>query len=108
MALVNFRLNKDIHSTDGGIFVTDNAEIELVLNWYEIKGNNLIGEEPIHGISVKNILELFEAPFWNGIYHCWSVDDKHIDSLNPLVSHNIDPQQYAYFVEIYKKRNTLD
>ena len=108
MALVNFRLSKDNLSTSGGIFVAEDAEIELVLNWYEIKGNNLVGEEPIQGISVKNILELFEAPFWNGIYHCWSVEQKHIDSLNNLVRHDINPQQYAYFVEIYKKRNGLD
>lgn len=108
MALVNFRQSKDNFSTRGGIFVADDAEIDLVLNWYEINGNNLIGEEPIHGISVKNILELFEAPFWNGIYHCWSVENKHIAMLDSLVRHEIDPQEYAYFVEIYKKRSSLD
>ena len=108
MALVNFKFNKDNHSTGGEIFVSDDADIDLVLNWYELKGNDLIGEEPIHGISVKNILELFDAPFWNGIYHCWSVETKHIASLNPLVSHVINPQEYAYFVEIYKKREDIE
>ena len=108
MALLNFKLNKDIHPTVEGIFVADDVEIDLVLNWYEIKGNNLIGEEPILGISVKNILELFEAPFWNGVYHCWSVESKHIATLNALVSHEINPQKHAYFVEIYKKRNIED
>ncbi|MCW8956985.1 MAG: cloacin immunity family protein [Gammaproteobacteria bacterium] len=108
MALVSFKLKKDNHSTGGGYFVADNAEINLVLNWYELKGSNLIGEEIIHGISVNNVLELFEAPFWNGIYHCWAVENKHIATLNPLISHEINPKQYAYFVEIYKKREDQD
>jgi len=108
MALVNFRLKKDNHFTGGGFFVANEAKVDLVLNWYELKGNNLIGEEPIYGISVEKTLELFDAPFWNGIYHCWSVEDKHIAALNHLVNHEIDPNEYAYFVEIYKKTNIND
>jgi hypothetical protein len=75
------------------------SRIKLVLNWYELTGKNLIAEEKLTGISIDEILALFDAPFWNGLYHCWAVDKQHIGILQPHVKHIIQPQLYAYFIE---------
>ena len=85
--------------------MSENTNVALVLNWYELKGKNLIGEEPIRNLSADDMLKLFDAPFWNKIYHCWAVEKAHIATLQGHVDHIIDPERYAYFVEIYKINN---
>ena len=85
--------------------MSDNTNVSLVLNWYEIKGKNLVGEEPIRDLTADDMLKLFDAPFWNKIYHCWSVENSHIKTLQQHVDHKINPEQFSYFVEIYKNTN---
>lgn len=82
--------------------VQNNADLKLVLNWYEIKGEKLIDEEVIQGMSVEDILNLFEAPFWNNVYQCWAVNSSHISSLQKNVQHKFNTRKYTYFVEAYK------
>jgi hypothetical protein len=82
--------------------VTDSTDIKLVLNWYEIKGNNLIGDEAIQNMSVHEILSLFQTPLWNNLYQCWAVCHAHIDTLQNNVLHKINTKKYSYFVEIYR------
>jgi len=82
--------------------VPDNTDIAIVLNWYEKEGMNLIDEEPILNLTVDDVLNLFEAPFWNKLYHCWAVKKNHIPALQANVNHQIDFSRYSYFVEIYK------
>ena len=82
--------------------VSESTSVKLVLNWYEIKGNSLIGEEVIQNMSADDILKLFEAPFWNKLYHCWAVENPHIKTLQKHVQHKINTKEYAYFVEIFK------
>lgn len=77
------------------------THVKLILNWYEIKGNHLIGEDNIHNMSSDDILNLFNTPFWNELYHCWSVDKSKVETLQKNVSHKIDVKKYSYFVEIY-------
>ena len=86
--------------------MSDNTNVSLVLDWYEIKGKSLVGEEPIRDLTADDMLKLFDAPFWNEIYHCWAVENEHIKSLQGHVDHQIDPSQFSYFVEIYKNRNS--
>ena len=81
--------------------VSKNADIALNLNWYENDGNNLIGEEPIANMSVNDILALFDAPFWNQLYHCWAANDKELKVIQANVKHHIDTKKYSYFIEIY-------
>ena len=76
--------------------------VNLILNWYEIEGNNLVDEELIQNMSVDDILKLFDAPFWNKLYHCWSADADQLNTIQKNVQHNIDTSKYAYFVEIVK------
>ena len=82
--------------------VPKNANVALVLNWYEKTGKNLIGEEPIKNLSVEDILKLFDAPFWNKIYHCWALEETQIPAIQANVDHQFDTDKYAYFIEIYK------
>lgn len=84
----------------------DSGDIALKLNWYEIQGTNLIGEEPINDLTVEDILKIFDAPFWNKLYHCWSVNEAQIAALTPHVKHPIEPNKYSYFVEMYKQKKT--
>lgn len=82
--------------------VSGNRRANLLLNWYELEGNNLIGEEALQDLSLDDALRLFDTPFWNGMYHCWAVENGHIAALQPYVQHLIDPAKYAYFVEAYR------
>jgi len=82
--------------------VRKDTPVKLLLNWYEIEGNNLIGEEVIQNMTESEILKLFDAPFWNKIYHCWAVDKAHIETLQKNVNHIINTKKYSYFLEIYK------
>lgn len=76
-----------------------NNRIKLLLNWYELQGNNLIGEEELHGLSIEEVLKLFDEPFWNGQYQCWAIEPQHVAALQPHTSHALQPQLHAYFVE---------
>lgn len=78
-----------------------NTNIKIILNWYEIEGNSLVGEETIENIQASDILKLFNAPFWNNLYHCWALEESHIESIQQKVKHRINTNLYAYFVEIY-------
>ena len=82
--------------------MSDTRYIKLFLNWYEIKGNKLVGEEVIQNMTEDDILNLFSTPFWNNIYHVWSVNSAHLKTLRRNVTHQIDTKKFSYFVEIYK------
>lgn len=70
------------------------------LNWYEKKGEKLVGEENITGISEEEILQIFDAPFWNGIYQCWSLGADLAPRIQPHVEHRLQPGKYVYFLEL--------
>jgi len=70
------------------------------LNWYEKRGENLLGEEPLSGISEAELLKIFDAPFWNGIYQCWSLEPGQMPMIQPHVDHHLEPSKYLYFVEL--------
>lgn len=86
----------------------DNADIVVALNWYEKEGKNLVGEEPVQNLSVTDTLALFDAPFWNKLYHCWALDNKQIERLQAYVRHRIDTDKYTYFLEMYKINKLTD
>lgn len=76
-----------------------NTRIKLLLNWYELQGENLVDKEELHDLSIDDILKLFGVPFWNDQYHCWAVESQHVATLQPHVHHHMQPQLYEYFVE---------
>lgn len=81
--------------------------IKLLINWYELEGNNLVGELEITDMSIDEILALFDAPFWNGAYQCWAIEPQHVPALQPHINHIIQPQRYAYFLEAIKINSQL-
>lgn len=84
----------------------ENADIALSLNWYENEGNNLVGEEAIANMTAEDMLTLFNAPFWNKLYHCWEAGQDELKVIQPNVQHQIDTDKYSYFVEIFTIQNT--
>ncbi len=82
--------------------VSEPTNFAVVLNWYEKVGKGLVGEEPIKDLTVDQVLELFDAPFWNKLYHCWAMEPSQFELIQPKVNHQIDPEKYSYFIEIYK------
>ena len=81
-----------------------NTRIKLLLNWYELKGDKQIAEEELTGITITDVLTIFDAPFWNGLYHCWAIDKQQIKALQPHCRHVIQPQYHAYFLEAIKQQ----
>lgn len=77
-------------------------QIKIILNWYELEGKSLIGEEEIQGLSISDVLKMFEAPFWNGLYQCWAIEPQHVAALQPYIKHTIQPELHAYFIETIK------
>lgn len=76
--------------------------IKLLLNWYELQGKNLIGEEECHDLTIEAVLKLFDVPFWNDRYHCWAVEPQHVATLQPHFKHTLQPQLHAYFLEAFR------
>jgi len=84
--------------------VPEKPNVALVLNWYEKTGSDLVGEEAIEDLTLDNILNLFEAPFWNKNFQCWAIDESHVATIQPHVQHKFDTQKYSYFIEAYTPR----
>lgn len=74
---------------------------ELVLNWYKLNGKNLAGEEALSKLSIRKLMKILGNPIWNQLYHCWTVELKHMPELQPYVEHTFDPEKYVYFIEAY-------
>jgi len=77
------------------------GQYELILNWYKVNGKNLLGEEILSDLPLQILLESQGNPIWNHIYHCWSVELKHMPVLQPYIKHQFDPEKYVYFIEAY-------
>ena len=74
---------------------------QLNLNWYKRNAKSLAGEEVLTGLHIQNLMSILGNPIWNHIYHCWEVETKHMNELQPYVQHEFDPTKYVYFIEAY-------
>lgn len=96
------------HATDslqnGGVGEND-GKCELILNWYKINGKNLLGEEVISQLDIQTLMMVLGHPIWNHIYHCWSIENKHMPRLQTYIQHVFEADKYVYFIEAY---NNLD
>ncbi len=81
---------------------SDQGSFELILNWYKINGKNLIGEESLSSLNIRKLLNVLGNPIWNQLYHCWTVELKHMPELQPFVHHQFNPEKFVYFIEAYK------
>ncbi len=77
------------------------GSFELILNWYKVNGKNLVGEEKLSELSIRKLLNILGNPLWNQMYHCWTVELKHMPELQPFVEHEFNPDKFVYFIEAY-------
>lgn len=73
----------------------------LIMNWYKINGKNLVGEETLSELHIRKLLSVLGNPIWNQLYHCWTVELKHMPELQPYVAHTFNPDKFVYFIEVY-------
>ena len=72
--------------------------VTRVLEWFEIDGDALLGEEPLKGIPLSDLQSLFGVPAENPMYDGWEVRAEHVSVLQACVDHEIDLSAHAYFV----------
>ena len=81
--------------------INNQDSFELILNWYKINGKSLIGEEALTELNIRKLLNVLGNPIWNQLYHCWTVELKHMPELQPYIEHQFDPEKFVYFIEAY-------
>jgi len=77
------------------------GHFELILSWYKINGRTLVGDEIVSGLHIRKLLKILGNPIWNHIYHCWEIELKHMQDLQPYLQHKFDPAKFVYFIEAY-------
>jgi len=80
---------------------TSNNDYEIILNWYSLNSRKLLAEEALSKLPIKILLKILGQPIWNNIYHCWSIELKHIPKLQPYIQHQFNLDKYSYFIEVY-------
>ena len=80
-------------------------DVERVLEWYEKDpGDALIGEEPLAGITLDELRDLFspdeDDPLMVDPYE---VEPAEVERLQRAVQHPIDLDAYDYFVAAYAR-----
>jgi len=78
-----------------------NENYELILNWYSINSRKLLDEEVIKDLPINMLLKILGQPIWNNIYHCWSIENKHMNLLQKFTKHQFNPDKFTYFIEVY-------
>ena len=82
--------------------------IKILVSWYNHSDRQLAGEEPVENLSEKDVLKIFDAPFWNNAYLCNALENKaHYDAIQKNISHTIDPDKHSYFLEMFKIEEQL-
>ena len=74
---------------------------QLILNWYRRNSSVLVGEEVITGLHINALMQILGNPIWNHIYHCWEIESKHMEAMQPYTDHHFQPDKYIYFIEAY-------
>ena len=74
-------------------------DYKILLEWYEKEGSALLGEEQIY-LTDEELAERmgFKEKYPPFVGNMYRIRKKDIKVLQPLVSHKIDADKYAYFV----------
>ncbi len=110
MATEQQSTNRRNHATDSlqsQAVVENNGKCELILNWYKINGKSLLGEEILSRLDIQTLMLVLDHPIWNHIYHCWSIENKHMPRLQAYIQHVFEPDKYVYFIEAYNNMDLL-
>ena len=97
----NIAKKADIKPLKGGGSESAQGSYTLIMNWYKISGKNLVGEETLSKLHIRKLLSVLGNPIWNQLYHCWTIELKHMPELQPYVTHTFNPDKYVYFIEAY-------
>ncbi len=80
--------------------MTHGNKVIRILRWFEKEeSNQLVGEEKLKDIPLKELQELFKTPETDLMYDCYPVTEKEVKAIQSLVKTYIDLKKYAYFVE---------
>jgi len=83
--------------------VAVSSQLKIILTWYNLNNRQLAGEEIINALTEQDILDLFDAPFWNHAYLCIALENKkHFDTIQKNTSHSLQRKKYSYFLEMFK------
>jgi len=108
MAARIFPGNTEMQSITKANNVTTPTHLKVMLTWYRLDDRQLAGEEVIHTLTEQNVLDLFNAPFWNHAYLCNALENKqHFKSIQKNISHILEPDKYSYFLEMFKIEEQL-
>jgi hypothetical protein len=83
---------------------TMNEDIVRVIEWYEIDGDELVGEEEVHGLTPATMTSLFghnsQDPLF---YNKYEIDNSHVSVIEQFVAKKIDLKKYVYLLACYRK-----
>jgi len=103
----NQNKNSDLHSVSDinqqALSASVNGDYELILNWYSVNSKKLLDEEILRTLPIDTLLKILGQPIWNQIYHCWSIEPKHVTSLQAYTQHQFNLEKFSYFIEVYHK-----
>lgn len=97
----NNTLNKVADISQQQHLTQTDANYEIILNWYSINSRKLQAEEALNKLPINTLLKILDQPIWNNIYHCWSIELKHISKLQVYAQHQFDLNKFSYFIEVY-------
>lgn len=70
------------------------------IRWFRKDNEQLAGEADLHGITLRQLRQLFGCPADDPMYDCAPVTQAHVSKLQPhVVGHHIRLDRYEYFVE---------
>ena len=97
-----------MQSTTKANNVTNPTHLKVMLTWYKLDDRQLAGEEVINTLTEQDVLDVFNAPFWNHAYLCNALENKrHLSAIQKNISHQLQPEKYSYFLEMFKIEDQL-
>lgn len=74
-------------------------DVRRMLRWFDRQTDELAGQEALRGARVEELSRIFNRPADDPMYASYEVLDAQRKAIQPLVTHEIQLDQYAYFVE---------
>jgi len=78
-----------------------------VIESFDKKTEELIGEIPLPNIPLNNIQEIFHVPEYDPMYDCWCIDEQRAGFLKQYIDINFDFKKYDYFLSCYEEDDSL-
>jgi len=82
--------------------MTDSCSIAPVtrwLRWFDRRGEHLVGEKELTGITLEELQTMFSVSADNPMYDCFRVQAPQVDRLARAIGDRLDMDKFEYFVE---------